>query len=421
MRPQLVAAALVFAWAGRSLLPFPNVLASAPRPGGSSALRNEIETLSRADEQDADSYARECDRAEEIRKNRAAADTANRIEAEAWSRYCAASARRADRLLQLAQNHPDDPAAVEALSYVAMTTRNFPTDQARRAVAILLRNHVKASDISRMTGTIFTLFDLPESEQLLRAVLAQNPSHDERGRVCNDLAGFLQCQAQVIRDRKNPVKKDKPYGGAWRRDLVEKIVREKDEEALSKEAEALYSRCLSEFSTVSGVGYFGGRTIGDVAKGKLFEIRGIAIGKLAPEIRGVDVEGRPFQLSDYRGKVVVLCFSGNWCGPCRMLYPRERALVTRLKGKPFALLGVNTDSDRKTLRGSIEEGAITWRCWWDGGTGGPITTAWGVTSFPLIHVLDARGRIRFKDVPGEEVDRVVDELMAEVATARPGS
>ena len=38
----------------------------------------------------------------------------------------------------------------------------------------------------------------------------------------------------------------------------------------------------------------------------------LAIGKLAPEISGVDVDGRKFKLSDYRGKVVVLDFWGDW-------------------------------------------------------------------------------------------------------------
>jgi len=37
-----------------------------------------------------------------------------------------------------------------------------------------------------------------------------------------------------------------------------------------------------------------------------------AIGKPAPEIEGEDIDGNPFKLSDYRGKVVVLDFWGNW-------------------------------------------------------------------------------------------------------------
>ena len=39
---------------------------------------------------------------------------------------------------------------------------------------------------------------------------------------------------------------------------------------------------------------------------------GPAIGQMAPEIEGEDLDGVPFKLSDYRGKVVVLDFWGNW-------------------------------------------------------------------------------------------------------------
>ncbi len=39
---------------------------------------------------------------------------------------------------------------------------------------------------------------------------------------------------------------------------------------------------------------------------------GPRIGEAAPEITGEDLEGVPMRLSDYRGKVVVLDFWGNW-------------------------------------------------------------------------------------------------------------
>ena len=36
------------------------------------------------------------------------------------------------------------------------------------------------------------------------------------------------------------------------------------------------------------------------------------VGQLALEISGVDLDGAPMRLSDYRGKVVVLDFWGHW-------------------------------------------------------------------------------------------------------------
>jgi hypothetical protein len=39
---------------------------------------------------------------------------------------------------------------------------------------------------------------------------------------------------------------------------------------------------------------------------------GFQVGETAPEIAGEDIDGIPFKLSDYRGKVVVLDFWGHW-------------------------------------------------------------------------------------------------------------
>ncbi len=96
------------------------------------------------------------------------------------------------------------------------------------------------------------------------------------------------------------------------------------------------------------------------------------------------------------------------------MYPHERSLVERLKDKPFALLGINSDS-KERVKAAIEKENITWRSWWDGGsTGGPIATAWGVRGWPTIYVLDHNGVIRFKGVRGSRMDVAVDQLLSEL-------
>jgi hypothetical protein len=97
------------------------------------------------------------------------------------------------------------------------------------------------------------------------------------------------------------------------------------------------------------------------------------------------------------------------------MYPHERSLVKRLANEPFALIGVNSDSDREALKKVIEKEGITWRSFWDGGsTDGPISTRWNVQGWPTIYVLDAEGKIRYRDVRGEAMDKAVDELLAEM-------
>ena len=96
------------------------------------------------------------------------------------------------------------------------------------------------------------------------------------------------------------------------------------------------------------------------------------------------------------------------------MYPHERSLVKRLESKPFALLGINSDSDREKLKEVLKKENITWRSWWNGGsTDGPIAKAWNVRGWPTIYVLDPKGVIRFKNVRGEQMDEAVDQLLKE--------
>ena len=97
------------------------------------------------------------------------------------------------------------------------------------------------------------------------------------------------------------------------------------------------------------------------------------------------------------------------------MYPHERSLVARLKSKPFALLGINSDDSREALRPALEREQITWPSWFDGGgTSGPIARAWKVQGWPTIYVLDHHGVIRFKDIREDALDKAVDTLLAEM-------
>ena len=96
------------------------------------------------------------------------------------------------------------------------------------------------------------------------------------------------------------------------------------------------------------------------------------------------------------------------------MYAHERSLVEKMKDKPFALIGVNSDSKERVLE-AMKKNNITWRSFWDGGnTRGPIATRWAVTGWPTIYILDSKGVIRFKNKRGEAMEAAVEELLAEI-------
>lgn len=71
-------------------------------------------------------------------------------------------------------------------------------------------------------------------------------------------------------------------------------------------------RCLEAVARQGKGVNFQGRNLGALAEAALFECRHLAIGEVAPDIQGEDIEGRPLRLSEFRGKVVVVSFWGHW-------------------------------------------------------------------------------------------------------------
>ena len=111
---------------------------------------------------------------------------------------------------------------------------------------------------------------------------------------------------------------------------LEKIRRE-DPRALTREGERLLEKTLTDYGDLPydpSLEPAGEKTLADVARTDLRKLRSLAIGQVAPEIEGTEVGGKKFRLSDCRGLVVLLTFSGSWCGPCpqciRMNGPSSR-------------------------------------------------------------------------------------------------
>jgi thiol-disulfide isomerase/thioredoxin len=179
---------------------------------------------------------------------------------------------------------------------------------------------------------------------------------------------------------------------------------------LSGEAEALFERVIKDYA---GVKDSQGDPLADTAKVALFEIRNLTVGCKAPDVESKDLDGKAVKLSDHKGKVVVLDIWATWCGPCVRMIPHERELVNRLKDKPFVLVSVSADAEKKTLTDFIAKEPMPWTHWHNGATGG-ILKDWNVRALPAIYVLDHKGVIRFKGVQGEAMDKAVEQLLKEL-------
>jgi hypothetical protein len=179
------------------------------------------------------------------------------------------------RLLELAQKNPKEDFALDALLFVvANSEKAAETDKAADA---LLKDHIgKVGDMLEELAPIGT----PAIEKLLRGVLEKSSDHKVQASACLGLGQLLKSRSEG------------------------EGVKPQEAEKASKEAEAFLDRVVTKYADV--------KEAAATAKGELFEIRNLGIGKVAPDIAGEDGDAKKFKLSDYRGKVVVLDFWANW-------------------------------------------------------------------------------------------------------------
>ena len=190
-------------------------------------------------------------------------------------------------------------------TYTETTPRPSPAEAVATLETMLAAN---ASDEAAYQALVWLLRTQPKPIHVQR--LVDNFAKDERiadqigiiTRADPSGAALAKVKAQAT---------DRKVLGMIAWDEAERARRELDATPPTKtEAEvlALYQRIISEYADIP----HRRRTLAQSAEGVVRELTVLAVGKVAPDIEGEDLAGVPFKLSDYRGKVVMLDFWGDW-------------------------------------------------------------------------------------------------------------
>lgn len=140
--------------------------------------------------------------------------------------------------------------------------------------------------------------------------------------------------------------------------------------------------------------------------------KNVGIGAEAPEISLPDPNGKIHNLSDFKGKYVLLDFWAAWCRPCRMENPNLVENYKKYNKKGFEIFQVSLDKSKQDWLGAISADKLTWTHvsdleYWNS----PVAKMYNIQSIPANLLLDKNGIIIAKDLRGEELGKKLSEVL----------
>ncbi len=114
--------------------------------------------------------------------------------------------------------------------------------------------------------------------------------------------------------------------------------------------------------------------------------------KEAPEFARIDLENKKLDLSDYRGKVVLLDFWASWCASCLLEMPRFAAWQTQYGARGLQIIGISMDDDPAPARKLYKKMKLNYPVAMGDEKLGRLYG--GVLGLPLTFLIDDQGKVQ---------------------------
>lgn len=159
--------------------------------------------------------------------------------------------------------------------------------------------------------------------------------------------------------------------------------------------------------------YYTSQLVQKVEQEKRNQNSPVAVGKKAPDFSIPAPDGETVQLSDYKGKYVLIDFWASWCKPCRHENPHVVKLYKRFKDRDFEIIGVSLDRKKQNWLRAIEQDNLSWvHASQLNGWKSPVARKYHVQSIPHTVLVDPSGEIIAKNLRGERLAQKLQQIFS---------
>lgn len=154
------------------------------------------------------------------------------------------------------------------------------------------------------------------------------------------------------------------------------------------------------------------RVLGRALKG--FVAVSLLLVSMLPGTALAEASAALLDLSEYRGKVVVIDFWASWCAPCRRSFPWFDAMQQKYGDEGLVVIGVNEDNDLEEAEAFLGEVSVSFRIVAD--TSGEIARAYDLIAMPSTYVIGRDGQVAarhlgFKTAEREQYEALLRRLL----------
>ncbi|MDU1906202.1 MAG: TlpA disulfide reductase family protein [Dysgonomonas sp.] len=153
-----------------------------------------------------------------------------------------------------------------------------------------------------------------------------------------------------------------------------------------------------------------GKDIGEIIN----KSRRVEIGKDAPDFSIKDMNGDIINLSDFRGKYVLLNFWSPDCGNCKEEIPILKENYNKYKDKGFVIvsIAVEDESNKQKWLDAIKEYSLDWinasdlKMWQS-----PILELYNIKAVPHNLIINPSGKIVAKELHGDNLKQALERIL----------